>query len=192
MSADERHLLTLPDVTAWSAWLVASAASSDGVWLVLAKKGTMTPTSVRYQEALEEALGHGWIDGQRRGHTDDTFIQRFTPRRPRSLWSKRNVEIIERLEAEGRLYVGGRAEVERAKEDGRWERAYAGQASAEVPRELALAFAERPTALAAFEALGASDRYSALHPILSAPNPATLARRIERLITRLGTDGEAG
>lgn len=177
--------LVCVDSATWGDWLIDNADISDGVWLMLAKKGTVAPTSLRYQEALEEALCHGWIDGQRRSGDGHTFFQRFTPRRARSIWSKRNVDIVERLECEGLMHPRGRAEVERAQHDGRWDRAYEGQANAQVPRELESALAQNDAARDAFEQLRGSARYSALHPVLTAHTPETLDRRISALITRL-------
>ncbi|MGC5165285.1 YdeI/OmpD-associated family protein [Luteimicrobium sp. DT211] len=175
----------LADVAAWRAWLAAHEDASDGVWLVLAKKGVTDPTSITYAQALEEALCSGWIDGQRRGRDAATFLQRFTPRRARSLWSQRNVDAVTLLDAEGRLRDRGRAEVARAQADGRWERAYSGQASAEVPPELVEALARVPEAQAAFAALRGADRFSALFPILTATSAATRTRRIDALVARL-------
>src|SRR5213080_3711084 len=113
--------LIVVDAPAWHDWLRENHAESDGAWLVLAKKNVTTPTSLTYDEALEEALCHGWIDGQRRGRDDKTFLQRYTPRRAQSMWSQRNVGLIARLEQDGRMQDAGRAEVERAKADGRWD-----------------------------------------------------------------------
>ncbi len=155
------------------------------MWLVLAKKGTKRPTSVSYDQALEEALCHGWIDGQVQRRDEATYRQRFTPRRARSPWSKRNVGIAERLMAEGRMRPSGRAEVERARDDGRWDAAYAGQATIEVPADLAAALAERPRAGTMFEALTSQNRYAVLFRIESAKRPETGARRIERFVDML-------
>ena len=119
-------MLTLPDAAAWRDWLERHHGDSDGVWLVTAKKGV---AGVSRDEALEEALCHGWIDGQARSRDDATYLQRYTPRRPRSAWSQRNTKIVERLTAEGRMRPAGLAEVERAKADGRWDAAYAGSAT---------------------------------------------------------------
>lgn len=182
------HLFPLifADAAAWREWLTANEGVSDGIWLVLAKKGTTDPTSLSYQEALEEALCGGWIDGQRRARDAATFVQRYTPRRTRSMWSMRNVDIIARLVADQRIRARGIAEVERAQADGRWERAYVGQAAAEVPDELARALAADVVAEARFAALNRAERYSALHPILTAPSATTRARRIDVLVARLG------
>src|SRR5258707_7889822 len=110
--AVESPELIVRDAAAWRDWLGENHADPDGVWLVLAKKGTVDPTSLTYDQALEEALCHGWIDGQRRSGDASTFVQRFTPRRARSPWSKRNVGIVERLTKEGRMQPAGGAEVE--------------------------------------------------------------------------------
>lgn len=181
--------LVLDDTAAWRDWLLEHEAHSDGEWLVLAKKGTLEPTTLSYQDALEEALCGGWIDGQRRSRDAGTFLQRFTPRRPRSIWSQRNVGIIARLEAEGRMREGGRAEVERAREDGRWDAAYAGPATAEAPPELIAALAGDDAARTAFEALRGSARYSVLHPVLSARDDRARERAIARALLRLRGEG---
>jgi uncharacterized protein YdeI (YjbR/CyaY-like superfamily) len=112
--------LTVADAAAWRAWLGEHHGDAGGVWLVLAKKGTTRPTSLDYEHALEEAVAHGWIDGQNRRRDDQTYFQRFTPRRARSNWSESNVRRVARLTAAGRMHAAGLAEVERAKADGRW------------------------------------------------------------------------
>ena len=116
------------DAAAWRTWLAKHGASAAEAWLVLAKKGGASPTRLTYQEALEEALCFGWIDGQVRRRDEGSYRQRFTPRRPRSGWSKRNVQLAERLIATGRMRPPGRAAVEQARADGLWETAYAGPA----------------------------------------------------------------
>jgi uncharacterized protein YdeI (YjbR/CyaY-like superfamily) len=183
--------LTVPDVSAWRAWLDEHEDASDGVWLVLAKKGTVTPTTLTYAEALDEALCSGWIDGQKRAGDDTTFLQRFTPRRARSLWSLRNIEHVGRLVAEGRMRPRGAVEVERARADGRWDRAYAGSAAAQVPEDLLRALAAAPGARARFEALSRQERYSILHPLMTAATPETRRRRLDRAVARLSTPPEA-
>ena len=156
-----------------------------GVWLVLAKEGTLKPTSITYLQALEEALCFGWIDGQARSGDDVTFSQGFTPRRKRSPWSKRNTGIAERLVAEGRMRASGTAEMDRAKADGRWEAAYAGPASIEVPPELTKALAASPKAKAMFATLNSQNRYAVLYRIATAKRPETRARRIEQFVAML-------
>lgn len=178
-------MLSVPDATAWRAWLREHHEQPDGVWLRLAKKGTSEPTSLSYDEALEEALCQGWIDGQVRRLDTGTFRQRFTPRRARSIWSKRNVEIIARLEGEGRMRAAGRAAVEKAKADGRWEAAYAGQATIEVPSDLTAALQAEPAAQAMFEILTSQNRYAVLFRIANAKRADTRARRIEKFVAML-------
>ena len=135
------EILVVADAAAWRAWLDVNEDASDGVWLLLAKKGTTSPTSLTYAQALDEALCSGWIDGQKGSVDTALFRQRFTPRRRASIWSKRNIGIVEELIARGRMRERGLREIEAAKADGRWERAYAGSATAEVPEDLAAALA---------------------------------------------------
>jgi uncharacterized protein YdeI (YjbR/CyaY-like superfamily) len=182
---DELPELLVADERAWLRWLTAHHAEPRGVWLVLAKKGTTVPTSLSYDEALDDALCHGWIDGQVKRRDDATFRQRFTPRRSRSAWSKRNVAIAERLSGEGRMHESGLAAVAAAKADGRWDAAYAGQAKIEVPADFAAALARRPRASAMFEILTSQNRYSVLLRIDSAKRAETRARRIEQFVAML-------
>ncbi|MDX6547670.1 MAG: hypothetical protein QOG33_1220 [Gaiellales bacterium] len=184
MPAELPHL-TVADAAAWRAWLAGCHRDSPGVWLVLAKKSTVTPTSLTYDQALDEALCHGWIDGQRLRGDETTYLQRFTPRRTRSAWSKRNVGHIERLTNEGRMHPAGTAEVERAKADGRWDAAYAGQRSIEVPPELAAALAAEPRAQAMFEILTSQNRYAILYRIDGAKRAETRQKRIEQFVAML-------
>lgn len=183
--ADDFPELVVRDAATWRAWLQAHVADSAGVWLVLAKKGTIEPTSLTYDEALEEALCHGWIDGQVRRRDAATYVQRFTPRRARSPWSKRNVEIATRLLSDGRMHERGRAEMERAKADGRWEAAYAGPATIEVPDDLAAALAASPAAQEMFTRLTSQNRYAVLYRITTAKRADTRARRIEQYVGML-------
>jgi len=177
--------LTVADATVWRAWLSQHHDDSAGVWLVLAKKGIVDPTSLTYDQALDEALCHGWIDGQVRRLDEHTYRQRFTPRRARSPWSRRNVEIVTRLGAEGRMHAAGVAAVERAKADGRWDSAYAGQAAIEVPPDLEVALAAEPRALAMFEILTSQNRYAVLYRVETAKRAETRARRIEQFVAML-------
>lgn len=181
--------LEVPDACAWREWLGEQHLESPGVWLVLAKKGTSHPTSLTYEQALEEALCHGWIDGQVRRRDEATYRQRFTPRRRGSTWSKRNAAIAERLLAEGRMRAAGIEEVERAKADGRWQNAYAGSASIEVPRDLSQALSAEPKARAMFDRLSRQNRYAILYRIATAKRADTRARRIQEFVAML-TRGE--
>jgi uncharacterized protein YdeI (YjbR/CyaY-like superfamily) len=183
--ADEQPKLTVADVAAWREWLGKHHEEQEGVWLVLAKKGTSEPTSLSYDEALEEALCHGWIDGQTRRLDERTYRQRFTPRRARSTWSKRNVGIVARLEDEDRMQAAGIAEVERAKADGRWEAAYSGQAGMEVPADLAAALRAEPAAQATFEILTRQNRYAVLFRVNGAKRADTRARRVQQFVAML-------
>jgi uncharacterized protein YdeI (YjbR/CyaY-like superfamily) len=177
--------LTVADAAAWRAWLDAHEHDSDGVWLVLAKKGVTDPTSLTYAEALDEALCSGWIDGQKKGNDESTFLQRFTPRRSRSLWSERNLGLVARLIGDGRMRDRGQLEIDRAKADGRWDRAYSGASAAVVPDDLAAALAAAPDALQLFEKLNGTNRYAVLHRLMTAATPATRQRRLEKLVTML-------
>ncbi len=183
--ADEESILTVADGAAWLAWLGEHHEKSKGVWLRLAKKGTVEPTSLTYDEALDDALCHGWIDGQVRRLDERTYRQRFTPRRARSTWSKRNVGHVERLASEGRMQPAGVAAVEQAKADGRWEAAYAGQAAMEVPDDLAAALDAEPAARAMFDTLTSQNRYAILFRIHDAKRADTRAQRIERFVAML-------
>ncbi len=181
----ELEELTVADAAAWRQWLSEHHGTASGVWLVLAKKGTTRPTSLSYEQALDEALCYGWIDGQTRRRDETTYRQRFTHRRPRSSWSARNVAHVGRLVAEGRMHQAGEAEVERAKSDGRWDAAYAGAASIEVPADLAAALTAEPQAQAMFDILTGQNRYAVLFRIQGAKRPETRARRIELFVAML-------
>jgi len=188
--ADALPELILADAAAWRMWLGAHCEQDPGVWLVLARKGSTEVTGLTYDQALEEALCHGWIDGQVRRRDERSYRQRFTPRRASSSWSKRNVAIVERLLAERRMHPAGLAAVSRAQADGGWESAYPGQASVEVPADLAAALAAEPRAQATFEILTSQNRYAVLYRIHSAKRSDTRARRIERFVAMLAR-GEA-
>lgn len=177
--------LLVSDACAWREWLGECSHESPGIWLVLAKRGTSEPTSLTYEQALEEALCHGWIDGQVGRRDEATYRQRFTPRRRRSVWSQRNATIAERLLAEGRMHAAGFEEVERAKADGRWQTAYAGSASIEVPPDLIQELTAKPKAQAMFERLSRQNRYAILYRIATAKRADTRARRIQQFVTML-------
>lgn len=177
--------LTVADVSDWRKWLGKHHADTVGVRLVLSKKGAMEPTRLTYAEALEEALSYGWIDGQGNRRDDATYLVRFTPRRKRSVWSKRNTQIAERLIEEGRMQAAGVAEIERAKADGRWDAAYPGSKEIEVPDDLAVALGAAPAAKTMFATLSAVNRYAVLYRIQAAKRPDTRARRIAQLVAML-------
>jgi uncharacterized protein YdeI (YjbR/CyaY-like superfamily) len=170
--------------TAWRTWLAEHHASSPGVWLKVAKKGTGVVT-VDVADAVELALCYGWIDGLRHGHDATYFRQRFTPRKPRSKWSQINRDRVEALIAAGRMRPAGQAQVDAAKADGRWDAAYAGSRTIEVPDDLTKALRRNAEARRAFAALDSANRYAILFRIHDAKRPETRARRIEQFVTML-------
>lgn len=175
------ELLTL-DAAGWRAWLDAHENEPDGVWLRLTKKGFTEPTSLTYEQAVFEALCSGWIDGQARGCDDRSSWQRFTPRRPRSRWSAKNVGRIELLAQEGRMRPRGEGEVELARDDGRWDEAYAGAATIEASPELVDALAANPEGSAVFDTLTGSSRYAVIYRSSTPRTPAGRQRAAARLV----------
>jgi uncharacterized protein YdeI (YjbR/CyaY-like superfamily) len=182
--ADDLPELMLPDAVAWRSWLEEHHTEPTGVWLVLGKKGG-TRTALTYAAALDEALCFGWIDGQARSRDAETSFQRMTPRRARSRWSARNVGHVARLEAEGRMREAGWAQVRAAQADGRWDAAYAGAASIEVPDDFAAALAAVPAAQAWFDVLTSSNRFALHYGIVSVKRAETRARKIAEAVDRL-------
>src|SRR5262245_43327970 len=169
---------------AFEAWLKKHHASSDGLWLKIAKRGAEEP-SVTYPEAVEIALCWGWIDGQKKALDDQHWLQRFTPRRARSVWSKINIDKdAARIEA-GRMQSPVHAQIEAAKADGRWAKAYDGARTSTVPDDLLAALAAKPKAKAFFATINASNRYAVLWRIQTAVKPETRARRIAQLVDML-------
>lgn len=176
-AAKRLPVLSFATPRAWSEWLAAHHASSAGVWLAISKKGARSE-SVTYAQALEVALAWGWIDGQKDRLDETRWLQRFTPRRAKSPWSKINRAKAEALIAAGAMEAPGLVEVDRAKRDGRWERAYDGAASATMPEDLAAAFARNSAASAFFETLDGANRYAILYRVQTAKRPETRAQRI--------------
>jgi uncharacterized protein YdeI (YjbR/CyaY-like superfamily) len=173
------------------AWLNAHAGHERGIWVKVAKKGSGR-TTVTVAEALDVVLCHGWIDGQRRRHDETYFLQKYTPRRPRSEWSMVNVRKVEALTAAGRMRPRGLAEVAAAKADGRWAAAYESQRNATVPDDLAAALERDPRAKQAFERLGRTGQYQVMLGLLKARTPEVRAARLEKAITELGSAGPQG
>jgi uncharacterized protein YdeI (YjbR/CyaY-like superfamily) len=182
--AVELEELLVSDAVEWRAWLQEHHADSPGVWLVLHKKNGSV-TKLDYEAALQEALCFGWIDGQGRRRDDESSFQRMTRRGPKSVWSARNVDRIGRLEAEGRMAPAGRAAVEAAKADGRWEAAYSGAASAEVPEDLAAAIAADPRAQAMFDVLTSVNRYALIYRTNAVKQASTRERKIAGFVAML-------
>ena len=177
-------VLAFADQAALEEWLEAEHATAPGLYVRLAKKGSGVP-SVTYAELVESALCFGWIDGRSQRLDETSYLQRITPRRPRSVWSQKNVAAVEALTAAGRMRPAGSAQVEAARADGRWERAYAGPATITVPDDLAAALAAAPVAQQAFDGLDGRNRYAVLHRVVTAATPQTRARRIAAVVTML-------
>ncbi|MFJ4208992.1 YdeI family protein [Paenarthrobacter sp. NPDC089675] len=154
--------LIVKDADEWREWLSQHASDSRGVWLVLHKKGGNV-TELDYDAALDEALCFGWIDGQVKKRDAESYFQRMTPRGPKSIWSARNVGHVARLDEAGKMTAAGWAAVDAAKADGRWEAAYAGPATIDVPADLAAAIAAVPEAQAMFEVLTSQNRFAPIH-----------------------------
>jgi len=183
--ADELPIRLFADPGALEAWLEENHdSSSAGLWLKIAKKGS-GKRSVTYAEALELALCFGWIDSQKRGFDEAYFLQRFTPRRPRGRWSKINREKAEALIAAGRMRPAGLTEVEAAKADGRWDAAYAGQRTAEVPADLQRELDARPAAAEFFAGLDGANRYAIVYRLNDAKKPETRERRLRKFVGML-------
>jgi len=172
------------DQTAWAAWLQQHHATEPGIWLRLAKAASELQ-SINHAEALHVALRYGWIDGQAKKLDDDSWLQKFTPRGKRSVWSRRNVDLVERLIAAGEMHPAGMAAVEAAKRDGRWERAYDSPGSATVPPDLQAALDQNPDAQAFFETLSSRNRFAILYRIQTAIRPETRTRRIAEFVRKL-------
>jgi uncharacterized protein YdeI (YjbR/CyaY-like superfamily) len=186
--ADKRELPTeqLPDRARWRAWLESNHERQEGVWLKFAKKGSPVAT-VTYAEAVEEALCFGWIDGQARGLDEHFYLQRFTPRRRRSVWSRINRDKATALIERGKMAPAGLAQVDAARADGRWENAYEGQSSATVPDDFRRALEANPMAREFFETLTGSTRYAFLYRLHQVRDPEKRAKRIADYVDRLGS-----
>ena len=184
MPADSLPVVSFEDTNAWDAWLTAHAADSPGLWLKIAKKGS-AGRSISYSDALDVALCHGWIDGQKGRLDDEYWLQRFTPRKPGSKWSKINTERAAALIESGRMRPAGLREVERAQGDGRWEQAYESQSRVTVPEDLARALAANQRARAFFATLDSTNRYAILYRIGTAKRPETRAKRIDTFVAML-------
>jgi len=184
VSKAEQPVLFFATPAELDAWMDEHAEESDGIWLKFAKKASGIK-SVVYAEAVEIALCHGWIDGQVKRLDDHHYLQRFTPRRVRSKWSKINREKAEKLVTEGRMRPRGLREVDRAKEDGRWHDAYGSSTTATVPDDFQAALDAEPAAAEFFENLGSTKRYSFLYRIDDAKRPETRAKRIAEYVALL-------
>lgn len=184
MPNDEPQILPFSSAAEWEVWLAQNSGLTQGLWLQIAKKGSGIPT-VTYDEALDVALCHGWIDGQRKTHDDASFIQRFTPRRPRGFWSKRNVAKALALIESGRMRPAGLAEIEAARADGRWEAAYDSPKDMVLPEDFLAAVERNPEAKACLDGLNRAGRYAIAFRLHNARTPETRARRFAALLEGL-------
>jgi uncharacterized protein YdeI (YjbR/CyaY-like superfamily) len=180
----ELEELIVADAGELRAWLTENHARSPGVWLALTKKGG-TVTTLTWQQAVDEALCFGWIDGQARKRDEGSSWIRYTPRRARSIWSQRNVENVARLEAGGLMRPTGRAAVDAAKADGRWAAAYAPPSEAVVPDDLLAAIAAEPAAQAMFDVLTKGNRFALIGRLNMVKRPETRARKITEFVAML-------
>lgn len=188
-SPDGKPVKPFATQKAWATWLEKNHATSTGLWLQLMKKGSGLK-SVTYAEALDEALCYGWIDGQKRSGDEVSFLQKFTPRGKKSLWSQINREKVAGLEKEGRMQAAGRAAVDAAKADGRWDAAYASQSRMTIPDDFTAALAKKPKAAAFFATLKGANRYAFLFRLQTVKKAETRARKIEEFVAMLAR-GEA-
>lgn len=168
----------------WQQWLAQHHNTSKGIWLRIYKKDSGA-VSITRDEALDEALCYGWIDGQANKYDESSYLQKFTPRRPKSLWSKRNIEHIARLEKEGRMKPLGLKEVEAAKADGRWERAYDPPSKMEMPQDFLRELSKDKKAKAFFETLNKTNMFSIAWRLQTAKKPETRERRMKAILEML-------
>ncbi|WP_158749445.1 YdeI family protein [Acidobacterium sp. S8] len=180
----ELQIIAFPNQKAWEKWLKPNHQASPGIWLKLARKASVT-ASITYAEALEVALCYGWIDGQKRSLSDEAWLQKFTPRGKKSIWSKINREKVSALIESGRMQPAGLAEIDRARKDGRWDQAYDSPSTATVPPELQKALNQSPRAKKFYATLESRNRYAILWRIQTAKKPETRAKRIALCIEML-------
>jgi uncharacterized protein YdeI (YjbR/CyaY-like superfamily) len=181
---DNAEVLACADDTQWESWLSDHHEQSSGIWLLIAKKGSDT-VSVTISDALDVALCYGWIDSQRKARDADHYLQRYSPRRPKSPWSELNVERAEALIDAGRMRAPGLVEVAAAQADGRWAAAYASQRNAGLPPDLAAALEQNERARTTFERLDRTGRYAIILPLLKATSPAIRVIRLQKAIAKL-------
>jgi uncharacterized protein YdeI (YjbR/CyaY-like superfamily) len=184
MKSIDLPILPFKNIEEWADWLAEQNDQFAGVWLKLAKKGSEIP-SVTYEEALDVALCYGWIDGQKKGFDEQYWLQKFTPRGPKSIWSKINTEKAERLIASGEMKPAGLKAIEAAKQDGRWDAAYEGQKTISVPEDFRDALDKSKKAQKFFATLNGVNRYAILFRIHSAKKPETRAKRIQQFVEML-------
>lgn len=182
--ANELPIMMFESEEAWERWLDENHTTSQGLWLKIAKKG-VEPASVYYPEALNVALCYGWIDGQKGKLDDQYWLQKFTPRRAKSIWSRVNQEKVQALIDQGKMREAGLKEIERAKADGRWEAAYESQSRITIPEDFQAALDANPVAKEFFEQLNSANRYAILFRITTAKKPETRQKNILKFIEML-------
>jgi uncharacterized protein YdeI (YjbR/CyaY-like superfamily) len=184
---DGVEIIAFRDVAAWESWLANNHELQAGVWLKMAKKGSGIP-SVTDDEVVDVGLCYGWVSGQRKSFDESYYLQKYVPRRPKSLWSKVNVDKIEKLLAAGRMREPGMAEVRAAQADGRWDAAYESQKHATVPPDVVAALQENKEAKDFFDSLDKTDQYRLYLPVLQARTPKARAARLEKMIAMVEAD----
>jgi uncharacterized protein YdeI (YjbR/CyaY-like superfamily) len=180
----EMPIITFSDATAWRNWLLENHDKANGVWIQFFKKDSGKKT-FSHPEALEDALCFGWIDGQAKSYDGESYLQKFTPRRKNSMWSKRNTEYVERLINEGRMQPAGLKEIEAAKADGRWAKAYDSPANMEVPDDFMKELAKDKQALEFFKSLSKTNKFAITWRLQTAKKPETRQRRMEKILDML-------
>ncbi|MFF1923605.1 YdeI family protein [Streptomyces sp. NPDC058221] len=183
-STDDAEVIHFPSEEALEAWIEKHHPLPSGVWLKIAKKGSGIP-SVNSTQALDVALCYGWIPGQRKSFDSEFFLQKLTPRRPRSVWSMVNIRKVEALVAAGRMREPGLAEIRLAQADGRWDAAYESQANAEVPADLTAALDEHPRAAERFGELDRTSRYGLMLPLLKAAGEENRSTQLKKILHQL-------
>ena len=181
---DNLPVLTFKTAKEWEKWIGKNYASSQGIWLRFYKKVSGVP-SVTYPEAVEVSLCYGWIDGQANKYDEKSYLQRFTPRRPKSIWAKKNIERVTSLIASGKMKPAGLKEVEAAKADGRWEMAYDSPATMEIPGDFLAALSKNPKAKKFFETLNKTNRYSIAWRLQTAKKTETREKRMKTILEML-------
>ncbi len=184
-SARKREILSFRSPAEFREWLAANHGRRDGIWLRISKKDSAEP-SVTYAEALDEALCFGWIDGQKQRHDEFSWLQGFSPRRPKSGWSKINTQHAKRLIEKGRMKAAGQAEIDAAKKDGRWTAAYDSPSNASLPEDFMAALRRDKKAKAFFESLNKANIYAITYRLQTAKKPETRQKRMEMILAMLG------
>lgn len=181
MATDNTSIKSFENANAWRRWLENNHAKEDGLWLQIFKKASNLPT-VSYNEAVDESLCYGWIDGQKKKYDENSYLQKFTPRRPRSIWSKRNVEKVEQFLKEKKMEPAGLAEIEKAKADGRWEKAYDSPKHMKIPDDFITALKKDKKAYDFFKTLNKTNTYAIGFRLQTAKKAETRERRMKKIL----------